>query len=78
LRPACIREQTKVFVFSQKCSRIAAGQCEDYLVGNAGIDLSDCRDVVAGFAEGDDDCEVATLVGEEPHRLSCSSIVWPF
>jgi hypothetical protein len=33
------------------------------------IHLCDCRDVVARIAEGFDDGDVATLVGEEPHRL---------
>ncbi len=69
LAPTRIREQTEVLVFSQEYPSFRTGQRQDNFVLNARIDLCDCRDVVANVAERCDDCEVATLVGKEPHRL---------
>jgi hypothetical protein len=72
-----VREQTEVLVFSQKYSSFGTGQREDDFVINARVDLCDRRGVVASVAEGFDDCEVAALVGEEPHRL-VSALGGPF
>lgn len=64
-----VRKLAEVLVFGQKDSPFGAGESQDHIVLGARIDLHDSTDVVAGGAEGDDDGEVAALVGEETHRL---------
>src|SRR5258706_15050863 len=64
-------------LFGQEHSRFRTGQGKDDFVLRAGIDFYDGGNVVAGCAESGDNREIATLVGEEPHRL-VSALGGPF
>lgn len=65
-----MHEATEIAILCDQDPVLSLGKRCNLLIGNPGRDLGDRGDVVARLAEGANDGEVATLVGEEVHLLS--------